>query len=360
MFLLNKLMGSIFTTLFLWPYAVKSECDYTERACPAGDVNFKQLGRVNFADLAYLSVDKFGQEDFMLLSQMDVGNGACLGIVPGLKTAIQSSDSSSLQAYSLDSSPYTFRSVNKAQKVPSNVFPGEYAILVPDGFLIPGRRDGNVYLMLQEKNDITKTKKTIKLAEDIPNYWYHKGHWVDMNGNGRKDLLIARTNYREGGGRLVWLENPGETALSDTKPWKEHIICSGPDVETSIDFFPQYPNEVVVWAPMAKDKKLAFYRVSTVTGRLVDSRILEDDNGRMKSAQMVDLNGDGKKQLLFNNYEYSASNNGIWAYTIPDDLMTGEFKRYDIATGFQSSWQYFLNRISAPGYPFLFYPNGQK
>ena len=46
-----------------------------------------------------------------------------------------------------------------------------------------------------------------------------------MNGNGRKDLLIARTNYKEGGGRLVWLENPGETALSDEKPWKEHMIC---------------------------------------------------------------------------------------------------------------------------------------
>ena len=79
--------------------------------------------------------------------------------------------------------------------------------------------------MLQDKNDVTKTTKTIKLAQDIPSYWYHKGHWIDMNGNGRKDLLIARSNYREGGGRLVWLENPGNTALSDEKPWKEHIIC---------------------------------------------------------------------------------------------------------------------------------------
>ena len=192
--------------------------------------------------------------------------------------------------------------------------------------------------MLQDKSDMTKTTKTIKLARDIPSYWYHKGHWIDMNGNGRKDLLIARTNYREGGGRLVWLENPGDKALSDEKPWKEHIICEGPDVETSVDYLPQYPNEIIVWAPMAKDKKLGFYRVSTITGKLVSSRILEDDNGRMKSAQMVDLNGDGKKQLLFNNYEYAAKDNGIWAYTIPDDLMNGEFKRYDITTGFASSW----------------------
>ena len=94
--------------------------------------------------------------------------------------------------------------------VPRDVFPNEYAILVPDGFLIPGRSDGNVYLMLQDKDDITKTKKTLKLTKDIPGYWYHKGHWVDMNGNGRKDLMITRTNWAEGGGKLVWLENPSD------------------------------------------------------------------------------------------------------------------------------------------------------
>ena len=265
---------------------------------------------------------------------------------------------SNLYAYPLDSSPYEFKSTNKAQKVPDDVFPGEKALLVPDGFLTPGDRTGNVYLMLLENDDITGVKKTIKLAEDIEDYWYHKGHWVDMNGDGLKDLLIPRSNYQPGGGRLIWLENPGETALSDDKPWKEHMICEGPGVETSIDFLPQYPNEVIVWAAIARDEKLGFYRVSTVDGTLVDSRIIIEDRGRMKSVQTVDLNGDGQKQILFNNYEYSASDNGIWASTIPDDLMTGDFNIYNIALGFQSSWWYAFNRISAPGYPRLFYPDG--
>ena len=114
-----------------------------------------------------------------------------------------------------------------------------------------------------------------------------------MNGNGRKDLLITRTNWTEGGGKLVWLENPSEYALDDDQPWEEHIICEGPDFETSIDFLPQYPNEVIVWSAMWRDQKLGFYRVSTTNGQLIDSRILEDKNGRMKSVQTVDLNGDG-------------------------------------------------------------------
>ena len=112
------------------------------------DVRFKWLNRVNFADLAYLSVDKFGEEDFMLLSQMDVGRGASLGLVRGLKSATVDYIETNLQTHTLDPSPYRLRSVNKAEKVPDDVFPGECAILVPDGFLIPGRRDGNVYLML--------------------------------------------------------------------------------------------------------------------------------------------------------------------------------------------------------------------
>ena len=126
---------------------------------------------------------------------MIVGQNSGLGIVPNLREAIDAGDVSDLQAYSLDPSPYSFKSTNKAQKIPEDVFPGENAILVPDGFLIPGQRLGNAYIMLLDKDDITQTKKTIKLAEDKEDYWYHKGHWVDLNGDGLKDLLIARTNY---------------------------------------------------------------------------------------------------------------------------------------------------------------------
>lgn len=54
-------MGNIFSAFFLWPLGgAASECNITEQACPVGDVNFRWIGRVDFDDLAYLSVDKFG------------------------------------------------------------------------------------------------------------------------------------------------------------------------------------------------------------------------------------------------------------------------------------------------------------
>ena len=96
-----------------------------------------------------------------------------------------------------------------------------------------------------------------------------------MNGNGRKDLLIARTNYTNGGGRLIWLEHPEEGAL-DGREWEEHVICEGPDVFTSVSQSPMFPNEIVVWATEFKDERVAFYRVSTTDGTLIDKRIIDD------------------------------------------------------------------------------------
>lgn len=54
------------------------------------------------------------------------------------------------------------------------------------------------------------------------------GEWVDLNGDGRKDFLTARSNAKAGGGQLVWFEHPAEGLTSAT--WTEHVISEGPDV----------------------------------------------------------------------------------------------------------------------------------
>ena len=45
-----------------------------------------------------------------------------------------------------------------------------------------------------DENDITKTKDTVKLTAHKRDYFYHMGFWVDLNGDGRKDFLTARSN----------------------------------------------------------------------------------------------------------------------------------------------------------------------
>lgn len=66
----------------------------------------------------------------------------------------------------------------------------------------------------------------------------------------------------------------------------------------------QYPGELVVFAAEFFNEKLSFYRVSLTDGSLVDSRIIDDSTILAAySVALVDLNNDGKKQLLVNNHE---------------------------------------------------------
>jgi len=186
----------------------------------------------------------------------------------------------------LDPSPYKWENPNNAKVVPAGVFAGgENVILVPDGFVIPGHRDGGAYLLVQDSVDITKTTKAIKLTRFIDNYWYHTGHWIDLDGDGLKDLLIARTNSKPGGGELCWFKQPATNAL-DGAEWVETVITQGPDVFTSIDVMAAYPNEIVVWAPQFFDETLAVYRVSTTDGSLVAKRVIDDNTIKLGGSEV--------------------------------------------------------------------------
>lgn len=82
--------------------------------------------------------------------------------------------------------------------------------------------------MTVDETDITKTTGTFEISAKKSGYFYHMGEWLDMNGDGRKDFLTARSNAKLEGGELVWFEHPKE-GLTDAT-WTEHVVTSGPDV----------------------------------------------------------------------------------------------------------------------------------
>ena len=85
----------------------------------------------------------------------------------GLKEAVMNGDVSDLEAHELDPSPYTFEHANNSSKVPDDVFDNDQlVILVPDGFSFWGHKDGGVFLVVQDKEDITKTSKTVKIIDN--------------------------------------------------------------------------------------------------------------------------------------------------------------------------------------------------
>jgi len=124
----------------------------------------------------------------------------------------------------------------------------------------------------------------------------------------------------------------------------------------------QYPGELVVFAAEFFNEKLSMYRVSLTDGTLVDSRIIDDSTILAAySVALVDLNGDGKQQLLVNNHETKQKTNGIWAYSLPEDgdLMNGEFVKNTIATEFNVVFNLFVPQMS-PGFPYAVWPHGKE
>ena len=60
---------------------------------------------------------------------------------------------------------------------------------------------------------------------------------------------------------------------------------------------------------------------------------------------------------MVNNHQKDEKTNGIWAYTVPDDLMTGTFEKNTLATGFKNAFNLFIPGMS-PGFPYAIHPNG--
>ena len=111
-------------------------------------------------------------------------------MVPNIRDAVNAGDVSSLDPVELDTP--SFEWPNDIMVVPQDVF-GERAIVVPDGFLVPGKSNGGVYIVRMDATDLTKVTDTVTISKK-KGYFHHMGYWVDLNGDGRKDFITARSN----------------------------------------------------------------------------------------------------------------------------------------------------------------------
>jgi len=229
---------------------------------------------------------------------------------------------------------------------------------VPDGFLVPGKKDGGVYVVRMDSEDLTKTTDTVKITAKKNNYFYHMGYWVDLNGDGRKDFITARSNAKKGHGELVWLEHP-EDGLDSTDSWTEHVLGNLADVSFDLQVLPEYKDEVVVFSAHFFDEAIRMVRISTVDGSLIDSKTIDDTNILSAyNASLVDLNNDGNRQLLVNNHETKDKKTGIWAYEFPADPMADEWTRKTIASDFHNAFSMTVPNM-APGFGYAVWPNGK-
>ena len=225
-------------------------------ASAASDVGYKYLGKINTPSPAFIKVEKFpGQQEFLLISEFGAFSSGKVSVIPNIKDIVNSRNfSSAPQAKALYSN---FKWPNSVSVVPQDVF-GVNAIVVPDGFLPPGKTEGNVYVMTTDPADLTKAQQVYQISPSKSGYFYHTGFWVDIDGDGRKDFITARSNAKADQGELVWYHHPAG-GLQQV-PWEEHVIVNGPDVMFDLQTIEGYEGLIVFGAEFF-NKKLTAYQI---------------------------------------------------------------------------------------------------
>ena len=134
---------------------------------------------------------------------------------------------------------------------------------------MPGKTNGGMYVVRMDDTDLTVTKETVRIAAPKKGYFYHDGYWVDLTGDGRKDLITARSNAKAGQGELLWLKHP-EGGLDSGEYWEEHVLGNMADVNFHVEEnMSGYKHEVIVFAAQFFDEALSVHRISTVDGTLI-------------------------------------------------------------------------------------------
>lgn len=240
---------------------------------------------------------------------------------------------------------------NKLSRVPEEY--GDY-VVIPDGFLVPGKSDGNIFLA-DAKGRIHRITPQVKGA------FYHEVEWHDFNGDGLKDILTLRVNQigllpgNYNPGEMIWLENPGVDRMT-SQEWKTHIITEGPDV--IFKTVPYQGGLAVFCTEFFREDPRISVRLLNMQGEQTALRVIDDTAGLPFAVNLEDLDGDGVKELLFTNHQNNDTEvkAGVFAYEVPwADLINGEYPRHTITYN-PSPVKDPARGAGSPGFAYSFYP----
>jgi len=279
------------------------------------------------------------ESDITTLSVNDIASAFSSGRMRNLPQALETSGAEG------------FKWPNKLDHAPPSVAgSGGDILVIPDGFLVPGKRTGGIFFH--------RNGKLHRISAIKENAFYHEVEWRDMNGDGHLDILCPRaiingTFSVEFRGEFMWYENPGPSKVM-SQEWKEHKIVDGPDV---ICHTKDYKNGLVSFCSQfwTGTGKLVMHGL-TKQGVHKWSRVIDHDCLKCFSVKPVDIDGDGVLDLLSTNHPDKKDQSAVFGYEVPwDNLESGSFKKHVLATNI---FQTILGNagVGAPGFPEAFHP----
>lgn len=207
----------------------------------------------------------------------------------------------------------------------------EDALLVSDGFLVPGKDKGGLYLVKNPGNDATEWVRCLTGGQTASEAWfYHRAVWVDLTGDGRQSILTARakapsvlkngsrldSSDRAKSGQLVWLEMPKphsidkETGTPLEKdgtvfdpfsarhlPWKIHVLDEGPDVMFAVADLDIEDDTVEVISSQFFERRVVLHSIHRGPQPVITfRRSLDDKCGAAFGTVLADLDSNESTQ----------------------------------------------------------------
>jgi len=313
----------------------------------------KFLGKKDFAKPAMLSVfqDPVTKKDNLYISTFDlpvIGVADSVSYVQDIGSQLE--DFSNIEAFVI---PGSVTWPNEVKEGNTEIFGGN-GIAVAGGFLVPFKSNGGIWYSPQnEQGDFTNW---VNLYQK--NGWfYHRIEYYDVNQDGKLDIITCRARKSLFGGtdfRLVWLEPSDRSNPLDT--WVEREINSNCDTYFRIV---DLQDKKRLLSPQFFGKK--FTLITSDNGNFFNDGYTEkvdiDRNvGAAFDTQYVDLNNDGKLDVLLSNHQGRGESptGSVYAYEVPDDIYKSEWKRHTLAEDFPVKNP--LPNQASPGDIYAFYP----
>jgi len=323
----------------------------------------RPLFTLDVASAAFPSVQRVAGANALVVSQF-TGNplySGTLAYVANISAAVDAAlrGGGAPPPHAAPLTDFEFLWPNLMTAVPAPLSARMPGFVVGDGFLVPLKSTGTVYHV----DTRAVPAKVRALAPTKEEMFYHRGEFVDMDGDGDLDVLTARAikPLLEGDayGELVWLENPGAAHDDGTSTWPLHsIVAPGPGVYFDVI---NGTRRAPVWVVGAEffGERVSLWHIGQ-HGKVLAHRVVDDAIGAVEVAAQVNLLGGAGahgagRHLLVSNHLNDAARSGVFAYELPANLATGAFgARHKLAGNFtvRSS----LPHSASPGFSYVARP----
>lgn len=221
------------------------------------------------------------------------------------------------------------------------------AIVVADGFLFPLKQTGGIHL-LQVGQGLDDVKVTT-ISEVKHAWFYHHSEWMDVDMDGILDVVAARSIkpilVGHTDSELVWFKNNGDGTWGKTQ-----VITKGPGVGFTVADVDGDGKMEIIATEFFLHQQLAIYSCAKASwvecAESVDSpstvveTIIDGADGPFFQCSWVDLNGDGKKDILATAQQH----------TVDSKVVQGKVLAFEQPSSWSAGNGNWTRRVLADGY----------